>query len=102
MQASLPFRVINFDFTFLGSYFATHFFMGGKKFDTAQPEGYLFGDNSDLNYLGPKPHNVRNFHTLNFRVILHIDRSHCYCMMSQLQLFIMTADSAIDLDFSSV
>ena len=32
--------------------------MGGKKFDTAQPEGYLFGDNADLNYLGPKPHNV--------------------------------------------
>ena len=32
--------------------------MGGKKFETAQPEGYLFGDNSDLNYLGPKPHHV--------------------------------------------
>lgn len=54
--------------------------MGGKKFDTAQPEGYLFGDNSDLNYLGPKPHNVsilcfanlnkRQF--LNFKVFIYI------------------------------
>ena len=42
----------------IGAYFGNHFFMGGKKFETAQPESYLFGDNSDLNYLGPKPHNV--------------------------------------------
>nr|CAB3263816.1 E3 ubiquitin-protein ligase MGRN1-like [Phallusia mammillata] len=40
-----------------GSYFGSHFFMGGKKFDTVQPEAYLFGDNADLNMLGPKPFN---------------------------------------------
>ncbi|KAI4460701.1 mahogunin [Holotrichia oblita] len=26
--------------------------MGGERFDTPQPEAYLFGDNSDLNFLG--------------------------------------------------
>lgn len=39
----------------LGSYFASHFIMGGEKFDSAHPEGYLFGENSDLNFLGNRP-----------------------------------------------
>ncbi|XP_025017525.1 E3 ubiquitin-protein ligase MGRN1-like isoform X2 [Tetranychus urticae] len=38
-----------------GCYFAGHFIMGGAKFETGQPEAYLFGDNMDLNFLGPKP-----------------------------------------------
>ncbi|KXJ08562.1 RING finger protein 157 [Exaiptasia diaphana] len=38
-----------------GSYFADHFIMGGSRFDTTQPEAYLFGENNDLNYLSPKP-----------------------------------------------
>jgi E3 ubiquitin-protein ligase MGRN1 len=29
--------------------------MGGEKFDTPQPENFLFGDNNDLNFLGAKP-----------------------------------------------
>lgn len=29
--------------------------MGGERFDTPQPESYLFGENSDLNFLGSKP-----------------------------------------------
>ena len=29
--------------------------MGGEKFDTPQPEAFLFGENSDLNFLGTKP-----------------------------------------------
>lgn len=37
------------------SYFADYFLMGGSKFDTPQPEAYLFGENSDLNLLNPKP-----------------------------------------------
>jgi len=40
-----------------GSYFAPYFYMGGKKFDSTQPECYLFGENTDLNFLGPKPSN---------------------------------------------
>ena len=36
-------------------YFANHFIMGGEKFDSPQPESFLFGENSDLNYLGSKP-----------------------------------------------
>uniref|UniRef100_A0A8C9K5P3 E3 ubiquitin-protein ligase n=1 Tax=Panthera tigris altaica TaxID=74533 RepID=A0A8C9K5P3_PANTA len=39
----------------LGSYFASHFIMGGEKFDSTHPEGYLFGENSDLNFLGNRP-----------------------------------------------
>ncbi|KAL6046946.1 hypothetical protein STEG23_019986, partial [Scotinomys teguina] len=38
-----------------GSYFASHFIMGGEKFDSTHPEGYLFGENSDLNFLGNRP-----------------------------------------------
>nr|XP_010595238.2 E3 ubiquitin ligase RNF157 [Loxodonta africana] len=38
-----------------GSYFASHFIMGGEKFDSPHPEGYLFGENSDLNFLGNRP-----------------------------------------------
>ncbi|KAL0594686.1 hypothetical protein AAY473_034873 [Plecturocebus cupreus] len=37
------------------SYFASHFIMGGEKFDSTHPEGYLFGENSDLNFLGNRP-----------------------------------------------
>ena len=36
-------------------YFANHFIMGGEKFDSPAPESFLFGENSDLNYLGSKP-----------------------------------------------
>lgn len=38
-----------------GNFFASHFIMGGERFDTNQPEAYLFGENSDLNFLGGKP-----------------------------------------------
>ncbi|XP_041076290.1 E3 ubiquitin ligase RNF157-like isoform X2 [Polyodon spathula] len=38
-----------------GSYFASHFIMGGEKFDSTNPEGYLFGENTDLNFLGHRP-----------------------------------------------
>jgi len=38
-----------------GPYFSNHFIMGGEKFDTPQPEAFLFGENSDLNFLGTKP-----------------------------------------------
>ncbi|CAL1282629.1 unnamed protein product [Larinioides sclopetarius] len=38
-----------------GKYFASHFIMGGEKFQTTEPEMYLFGENMDLNYLGGKP-----------------------------------------------
>ena len=36
-------------------YFASHFIMGGEKFDSPTPESFLFGENCDLNYLGSKP-----------------------------------------------
>ncbi|KAJ8681190.1 hypothetical protein QAD02_016977 [Eretmocerus hayati] len=38
-----------------GTYFGSHFIMGGERFDTPQPEAYLFGENSDLNFLGGRP-----------------------------------------------
>ena len=38
-----------------GAYFSNHFIMGGEKFDTPQPEAFLFGENSDLNFLDTKP-----------------------------------------------
>jgi hypothetical protein len=38
-----------------GLYFSNHFIMGGEKFDSPQPESFLFGENSDLNFLGSRP-----------------------------------------------
>jgi len=38
-----------------GHYFASHFIMGGERFDSPQPESFLFGENDDLNHLGAKP-----------------------------------------------
>lgn len=40
--------------------------MGGEKFDSTHPEGYLFGENTDLNFLGTRPVAVgpEDFHTL--------------------------------------
>ena len=35
--------------------------MGGERFDTPQPESYLFGENSDLNFLGSRPTPVSQF-----------------------------------------
>jgi len=37
--------------------------MGGERFDTPQPEAYLFGENADLNFLGNRPTPVRRFST---------------------------------------
>lgn len=33
--------------------------MGGERFDTPQPESYLFGENTDLNFLGSRPTPVK-------------------------------------------
>lgn len=33
--------------------------MGGERFDTQQPEAFLFGENTDLNFLGSRPSAVR-------------------------------------------
>ncbi|KAG1669708.1 E3 ubiquitin ligase RNF157 [Nymphon striatum] len=38
-----------------GFYFGGHFIMGGEKFEATQPETYLFGENSDLNFLNSRP-----------------------------------------------
>ncbi|XP_065065763.1 probable E3 ubiquitin-protein ligase MGRN1 [Rhopilema esculentum] len=38
-----------------GNYFSSHFIMGGEKFETVNPECFLFGENNDLNYLCNKP-----------------------------------------------
>ncbi|XP_030379023.1 E3 ubiquitin ligase RNF157 [Scaptodrosophila lebanonensis] len=39
----------------MGNFFGSHFIMGGERFDTPQPESYLFGENADLNFLGNRP-----------------------------------------------
>lgn len=44
-----------------GCYFGSHFIMGGQRFETAQPEAYLFGDNNDLNWFHSRPYPVRIF-----------------------------------------
>lgn len=36
-------------------YFSSHYYLGHRKFETGEPEVFLFGDLQDLNYLPPKP-----------------------------------------------
>jgi len=50
---SITSPILNYSQT--GSYFGSHFIMGGERFDTPQPEAYLFGENADLNFLGSRP-----------------------------------------------
>lgn len=45
-----------------GNYFGSYFYMGGERFEMSQPEAYLFGENSDLNFLGSKPMPVCKYH----------------------------------------
>lgn len=54
-----PICILFINFYFSGSYFGSHFIMGGERFDTSQPEAYLFGENADLNFLGSRPTPVR-------------------------------------------
>lgn len=37
------------------NYFGSHFYLGNCKFNSPSPEVFLFGENSDLNYLGTHP-----------------------------------------------
>lgn len=53
--------VTSYSLVCLGNYFGSHFIMGGERFDTPQPESYLFGENSDLNFLGSRPTPVSFF-----------------------------------------
>lgn len=57
---------------FAGNYFSTHFIMGGEKFDTPQPEAYLFGENMDLNFFSKCPTTVSKYihihNTLHYKI----------------------------------
>lgn len=49
----------------IGSFFGTHFLMGGERYDVAKPDAYLFGDNTDLELLGNKPVKVSKINFYN-------------------------------------
>ena len=41
-----------------GSYFSTHYHLGHRKFETGEPELFLFGELNDVNFLNRKPVSV--------------------------------------------
>ena len=41
-----------------GSFFSTHYHLGHRKFETGDPELFLFGELSDINFLNRKPVSV--------------------------------------------
>lgn len=47
--------------------------MGGERFDTPQPEAYLFGENADLNFLGSRPTPVSLKYKTNFYLLSKIN-----------------------------
>lgn len=48
--------------------------MGGEKFDTPHPEGYLFGENMDLNFLGNRPVQVKTVVSLTCCLALYFQQ----------------------------
>ena len=67
-----------------GCYFGSHFNMGGQRFETPQPEAYLFGENSELNYLGTRPSPV----SLNI-----IRRDYKYTAHKLVRLYMLQRDA---------
>ena len=71
-----------------GAYFANHFIMGGEKFDSPQPESFLFGENSDLNFLGgqpipfPYPPPQANEPTKTLRSLVNVRRDSLHFVLS--------------------
>lgn len=65
--------VVNLSISSVGkSFFADYFLMGGSRFDTPQPEAYLFGENSDLNLLNPKPVSVSTVHYAQYVLFISV------------------------------
>jgi len=51
--------------------------MGGEKFDTPQPEAYLFGENMDLNFFSKCPTTVSKFNYKHFSsIFVQVDLSY--------------------------
>lgn len=44
-----------------GPFFGSHFLMGGERYEVGKPEAFLFGENSDLDFLEGKPAQVMFF-----------------------------------------
>ncbi|XP_003378072.1 putative E3 ubiquitin-protein ligase MGRN1 [Trichinella spiralis] len=60
------------------SFFGTHFMLGEERFETPQPESFLFGENLDLNFLGnPYPYLHQSasepYNVLNCLIIIRRD-----------------------------
>ena len=72
-----------------GVFFANHFIMGGEKFDSPQPESFLFGENSDLNFLGgqpvpfPYPPPQANEPTKTLRSLVNVRRDSLHFVLVQ-------------------
>ena len=62
--------------------------MGGEKFETPQPEAYLFGENSDLNFLSSKPAQVRASFASHDSVFDQLCMTLCF-------LFLMIANDGV-------
>ena len=62
--------------------------MGGEKFDSPQPESFLFGENSDLNFLGgqpvpfPYPPPQANEPTKSLRSLVNIRRDSLHFVLA--------------------
>jgi len=59
-----------------GVYFSNHYYLGHKKFDTGEPEVFLFGDLQDINYLPVKPIKVRGGPILTHTPNTHTHQTH--------------------------
>lgn len=65
------------------TYFGSHFLLGGERFEIDQPESFLFGDNADLNWIGPKASQVSQAlcqkHTYMFKSPCLTEKTYRLC-----------------------
>ena len=57
--------------------------MGGERFETVQPEMYLFGENQDLNYLGSRPVPVGRCYLYVACHFVDYSCSHCVALRAR-------------------
>ena len=72
--------------------------MGGEKFETVNPECFLFGENSDLNYLCNKPAPVSLILTLKYFSTYLFPSIDCVCIVISTALLTFFNGFPNDLD----
>ena len=74
-----------------GSYFSSHYHLGHRKFESGEPELFLFGELNDINFLNTKPVSVSERERKKEKErekgrerdsLIHVTHTHTYITVS--------------------